>query len=95
MLSFWGVDCPEAGHCAKDKRLEIARWVSNAAKVDIPRDATRIAGSGKFLIPGLWDMHSHHQATGADWEDLFVAKGVVGTRDMGSDADFILPSGVW
>jgi len=62
-----------------------------AAKVDIPRDATRIDGSGKFLIPGLWDMHSHHQASGADSVDLFVAKGVVGTRDMGSDADFIFP----
>src|SRR5262249_27096565 len=45
-----------------------------AAKVEIPRDATRIDGSGKFLIPGLWDMHSHHQANGADWADLFVAK---------------------
>lgn len=41
-----------------------------AAKVDIPRNATRIDGRGKFLIPGLWDMHSHHQATGADWVDL-------------------------
>jgi imidazolonepropionase-like amidohydrolase len=61
------------------------------AKVEIPRDATRIDGSGKFLMPGLWDMHTHHQATGADWVDLFVAKGVVGTRDMGSDADFIFP----
>lgn len=31
------------------------------------------------------------KATGADWLDLFLAKGVVGTRDMGGDADFILP----
>jgi amidohydrolase family protein len=62
-----------------------------AAKIEIPRDAFRIDGTGKFLIPGLWDMHSHHQATGADWTDLFVAKGVVGTRDMGADADFIFP----
>jgi hypothetical protein len=36
-------------------------------------------------------MHSHHQGTGADSLDLFVAKGIVGTRDMGGDADFILP----
>ncbi len=59
-----------------------------ATNVDIPLEARRIDGSGKFLIPGLWDMHSHHQATGADWVDLFVAKGVVGMRDMGADADF-------
>jgi len=50
-----------------------------------------ISGSGKFLIPGLWDMHSHHQGTGQDCLDLFVARGVVGTRDMGGDAEFILP----
>src|SRR5690348_940860 len=36
-------------------------------------------------------MHTHHQANGADCLDLFIAKGVVGTRDMGGDADFILP----
>jgi hypothetical protein len=36
-------------------------------------------------------MHTHHQGTGADCLDLFVAKGIVGTRDMGGDADFILP----
>lgn len=60
-------------------------------KITIPRGASRVDGKGKFLIPGLWDMHSHHQGTGADSLDLFVAKGVVGTRDMGGDADFILP----
>lgn len=57
----------------------------------IPRGATRVSGKRKFLIPGLWDMHTHHQGTGAGCLDLFIAKGVVGTRDMGGDADFILP----
>ena len=59
--------------------------------VPVPPGAARVNGRGKFLIPGLWDMHSHHQGTGADCLDLFIAKGVVGTRDMGGDADFILP----
>jgi hypothetical protein len=59
--------------------------------IAIPSGAAVVNGKGKFLIPGLWDMHAHHQATGTDWLDLFVAKGVVGTRDMGGDADFILP----
>jgi len=62
-----------------------------APAITIPPDAILLDGKGKFLIPGLWDMHTHHQGTGADWVDLFVAKGVVGTRDMGGDADFILP----
>lgn len=56
----------------------------------VPRFAVRVNGKGKFLIPGLWDMHSHNQASGAGWADLFIARGVVGTRDMGSDLDFIL-----
>jgi hypothetical protein len=56
-----------------------------------PAGARVIDGQAKFLIPGLWDMHSHHQASGADSLDLYLANGVVGTRDMGSDLDFILP----
>jgi imidazolonepropionase-like amidohydrolase len=67
------------------------RIATIGADAAIPPDATKVDGRGKFLIPGLWDMHTHHQGTGADWLDLFVAKGVAGTRDMGGDADFILP----
>lgn len=67
------------------------RITSVGPRINIPRGATRLNGRGKFLIPGLWDMHSHHQGTGVEAVDLFVAKGVVGTRDMGADADFILP----
>lgn len=71
--------------------IEGGRIASIGGGINIPRGVTRLNGKGKFLIPGLWDMHSHHQGTGADGVDLFVAKGVVGTRDMGADADFIFP----
>ncbi|MFN7919816.1 MAG: amidohydrolase family protein [Bryobacteraceae bacterium] len=71
--------------------IENERIAAVGHGVAIPRGATRLNGRGKFLIPGLWDMHSHHQGTGAQAVDLFVAKGVVGTRDMGGDLDFILP----
>ena len=67
------------------------RVIAIGRDVPIPPGTDRLDGTGKFLIPGLWDMHTHHQGTGADCLDLFVAKGVVGTRDMGGDADFILP----
>ena len=56
-------------------------------QIAIPKGASRVSGKGKFLIPGLWDMHSHHQGTGEESLDLFIAKGIVGTRDMGGDAD--------
>jgi hypothetical protein len=59
--------------------------------ISVPGGAVRVDGTGKFLIPGLWDMHSHNQASGAESLELYLAHGVVGTRDMGSDLDFILP----
>ena len=45
----------------------------------------RIDGTGKFLIPGLWDMHVHIADTG--YLGQFVANGVLGVRDMGGGLD--------
>ena len=59
-------------------------------QIVVPPAAVPVDGSGKFVIPGLWDMHSHHEASGIESLELFLANGVVGTRDMGSDLDFIL-----
>jgi imidazolonepropionase-like amidohydrolase len=42
-----------------------------------------IDGSGKFLIPGLWDMHAHFTHDQSTL-DLCVAHGVTTVRDMGS-----------
>jgi len=33
--------------------------IANAAKVKVPKGAQRIDGQGKYLIPGLIDMHTH------------------------------------
>ena len=51
----------------------------------LPKLARRINGSGKFLIPGLWDSHVHLTKTGPLSLSLYVANGVTGVRDMGSD----------
>jgi imidazolonepropionase-like amidohydrolase len=64
--------------------------VSVAAGDTPTAGARRIDGRGKFLIPGLWDMHAHHQMTGESSLPLFVVNGVTGTRDMGADLEFIL-----
>ena len=40
----------------------------------------RIDGTGRFLIPGLWDMHVHWYAE--SYLPLFIANGVTGTRQM-------------
>ena len=65
----------------------IASVVQNGAP---PAAAQIVDGQGRFLIPGLWDMHAHMEATGESSLQLYVANGVTGIRDMGSALDFIL-----
>ena len=55
--------------------------VDAAAHVSLPRRAKILSGKGKFLIPGLWDMHL--QESGNRFVPLlFLANGVTGIRDM-------------
>jgi imidazolonepropionase-like amidohydrolase len=42
---------------------------------------TVIDAKGKFLMPGLWDMHSHYFSNDGVW---YVAGGVTHVRDMGN-----------
>ncbi len=59
-----------------------------AASTRIPPDARVIDGRGKYLIPGLWDMHVHTvMPGGADVLWLYVANGVTGVRDMAGNWD--------
>ena len=52
----------------------------------IPPEARIIAGRGKFLIPGLWDMHVHTVTPGGrETLALYVANGVTGVRDMAGE----------
>lgn len=44
---------------------------------------TTIDGTGKYLMPGLWDMHTHAVKISPQYtHPLFVANGVTGVRDM-------------
>jgi imidazolonepropionase-like amidohydrolase len=49
----------------------------------VPKDAQIVDGHGKFLIPGLWDMHVHLSWTKESALMLLVANGVTGVRDLG------------
>jgi hypothetical protein len=55
-----------------------------------------IDARGQYLIPGLWDMHTHvyFDNTAADGSNLilplFLANGITGIRDMGSILDPVL-----
>ncbi|MDQ3374628.1 MAG: amidohydrolase family protein, partial [Acidobacteriota bacterium] len=52
-------------------------------KVRVPKNAQVVDASGKFLIPGFWDMHVHLQETTPF--PLFIANGVLGVRHMGGN----------
>ena len=70
--------------------------VSSFSAASIPGSARVVDGTGKFLIPGLWDMHIH--AFFGDWVPggrevtlpLLLPHGVTRARDMGSDLEPIL-----
>lgn len=49
-------------------------------KIAVPKAAHVVDGTGKFLIPGLWDMHVHLNYK--DYLPLFIANGVTGVRVM-------------
>jgi hypothetical protein len=49
-----------------------------------------ISAAGQYLMPGMWDMHAHIEMTGESFLPLYVASGVTGIRDMGSEVNLIL-----
>ena len=57
--------------------------VGVATSIQLPATARIVSGKDKFLMPGLWDMHVHLYYK--QYLPLFVAFGVTGVQDMGSD----------
>ena len=65
----------------------IAR-VGDVDAVTIPAGATMIDGTGKMVLPGMWDMHTHLQLTNQSNGSLQqLAQGITTVRDLGSDID--------
>jgi hypothetical protein len=58
--------------------------VGPSSSVHAPADAERIDGTGKTILPGLFDMHAHAQPGDGI---LNIASGVTGVRDMGNGID--------
>jgi len=59
--------------------------VGSSDAVTTPADGRVIDAHGKFLIPGLWDMHGHLTDATEDAFPLLIMNGVTGVRDMGGD----------
>ena len=66
--------------------------IGKAGRMKIPANAEVLDGRGKYLIPGLWNMHVHLGAyeDGKRALSAFLAEGITGIRDMGSPLDDIL-----
>src|SRR5579871_4170852 len=72
---------PEMTVVVRDGRIA---ELGGSTAVAVPPEAKTVNGSGKYLIPGLWDMHVH--MVFGDWLPrdekvmlpLFVANGITG-----------------
>ena len=70
---------------------DLITTIAKTGEVAIPKNVQVIDGTGKFLIPGLWDMHVHTALKGLPetYFPMFIANGVTGVRDMAADLEFV------
>ncbi len=75
--------------------------VGLVTKVSLPGGAQRIEGRGKYLMPGLTDMHVHildpgltavatNQMSGTEFMAMFLANGVTSVRAMWGSQELLL-----
>jgi hypothetical protein len=62
--------------------------VEKSQNTKVPKGTKVIDATGKFMLPGLWDMHVHalrQQGLNTDnFFSLFIANGITGVREMGN-----------
>src|SRR4051812_25532921 len=62
--------------------------LGKTGKIRVPKKAYSVDATGKYLIPGLWDMHVHvfnndsRRPPNEYYFPLFIANGVTGVREM-------------
>jgi imidazolonepropionase-like amidohydrolase len=73
----------------RDEEMATEKWENagghTLTKIEFPKNSQVIDATGKFLIPGLWDMHVHLTKAGENTLPLFIVNGVTSVRDMGGD----------
>jgi len=85
----------ESGRTLRDQTVVVRgsriESVGPAARVAVPTGARVVDGRGKFVIPGMWDMHVH--AAFPQFEGLFMpllaVNGITGAREMFSRIDWV------
>jgi imidazolonepropionase-like amidohydrolase len=70
--------------------IEAGRIIAagNRSSVVIPKHARTIDARGKYILPGLWDMHAH--LFKPEFGPAYLATGVTTVRDMGNEFQSVL-----
>jgi imidazolonepropionase-like amidohydrolase len=80
----------ETGKEATDQTVGISDGkiadVANSESLPVPASARSVDGRGKYLIPGLWDMHVHRTEYESTYP-MYLANGVTGVREMAGPQD--------
>ena len=82
----------ETGDVLKNRDVLIEgntiRSIDSTSNVKTANKPFVVNGKGKYLIPGLWDMHTHSNHH-SPWlhHPLYIANGVTGVRDMSGTLD--------
>jgi len=66
--------------------------IANTEALKLAPENTIINGTGKYLIPGLWDAHVHFayiEELAPSMFDLFLLHGITSVRDTGGKVDFV------
>jgi Amidohydrolase family len=64
--------------------------ITQIGRITAPDGTQVIEGKGKYLIPGLWDMHVHGSSV-ASFLSIYTANGVTGVRDMFTSLYGVIP----
>jgi imidazolonepropionase-like amidohydrolase len=72
----------------------IIQAVAKVGLIDSNQHTQIINATGKYVIPGLWDMHVHSAFADKPWDErvilpLYLANGITGIRDMGGDPNLL------
>lgn len=63
---------------------------ARAAGEPVPDGADVIDGTGRYLIPGLFELHAHVSKTRVSSLGLLVGNGITTVRDMGGDREELI-----
>ncbi|MFK7830701.1 MAG: amidohydrolase family protein [Congregibacter sp.] len=88
------LDAHSGAGAVQDVLIADGKITSMGQALDAPAGTRIVDGRGRFLIPGLWDMHVHlsyDDRLSDSMGDLFLDYGITSVRDTGGQLDVLLP----